>query len=153
MKYSIHRRRIVAAAAAAMAAGFVRFPEVARSATPKEKVIGITTKRFEFNPSVITIKKGEPVTLEFTALDVVMGFKLPDFGVRTDVIPGKTTRLRLTPEKTAAVGFPPTAKTRRPKTVLCRTSASTEARARKMTIGVAMPNTLPRPKKANQVCS
>ena len=97
MKYSIHRRRIVAAAAAAMAAGFVRFPEVARSATPKEKVIGITTKRFEFNPSVITIKKGEPVTLEFTALDVVMGFKLPDFGVRTDVIPGKTTRLRLVP--------------------------------------------------------
>ena len=64
MKYSIHRRRIVAAAAAAMAAGFVRFPEVARSATPKEKVIGITTKRFEFNPSVITIKKGESIVFD-----------------------------------------------------------------------------------------
>ena len=102
MKYSIHRRRIVAAAAAAMAAGFVRFPEVARSATPKEKVIGITTKRFEFNPSVITIKKGEPVTLEFTALDVVMGFKLPDFGVRTDVIADDAMRRELVANGVAA---------------------------------------------------
>ena len=97
MKHSIHRRRIVAAAAAAMAASFTRFAGGARSATPKEKVIKITTKRWDFNPSVIMIKKGEPVILEFTALDVVMGFKLPDFGVRTDVIPGKTTRLRLLP--------------------------------------------------------
>jgi cytochrome c oxidase subunit 2 len=68
-------------------------------------VIKITTKRFEFNPSVITLRKGEPVTLEFTALDVLMGFNLPEFGVRTDVIPGKTTRLRLTPMKTGMFVF------------------------------------------------
>ena len=28
-----------------------------------------------------------------------MGFNLPDFGVRADIVPGKTTRLRLVPDK------------------------------------------------------
>jgi cytochrome c oxidase subunit 2 len=102
MKYSINRRR---ALAGLVAAGSVGLLTAAGSAPPKQKVIKVTTKRFEFNPSVITLRKGEPVTLEFTALDIPMGFKLPDFGMRTDVIPGKTTRLRLTPAKAGTFVF------------------------------------------------
>ena len=74
-----------------------------RGEVKSARSVMITTPRTP-NPRIVRlaaagqmIKKGEPVTLEFTALDVVMGFKLPDFGVRTDVIPGKTTRLRLVP--------------------------------------------------------
>jgi len=104
MQQLINRRQIFAAAAA-IAVGTAGSLNLGRAAPLKEKVIKIATKRFEFNPSTITLKKGVPVTLEFTALDVVMGFNLPDFGVRTDVIPGKTTQLRLVPMKTGMFVF------------------------------------------------
>jgi cytochrome c oxidase subunit 2 len=35
----------------------------------------------------------------------VHGFNLPDFGVRTDVLPGKVTRIRFTPDKTGEFVF------------------------------------------------
>jgi cytochrome c oxidase subunit 2 len=65
-----------------------------------EPVIRITAKRFEYSPRTLTLKKGVPVVLELTALDRVHGFNLPDFGLRTDVLPGKVTRIRFTPNKT-----------------------------------------------------
>ena len=34
-----------------------------------------------------------------------MGFSVPDFGVRADIIPGKVGRLRLTPDKTGTFVF------------------------------------------------
>ena len=101
----MNRRRMLASAAAAVAVGPAGALSVGRAAPLKEKVVKITTKRFEFNPSTITLKKGVPVILEFTALDVLMGFNLPGFGLRTDVIPGKTTRLRLTPTQAGMFVF------------------------------------------------
>lgn len=77
----------------------------AQSAQPKEKVIKITAKKFNYSPGELKLKKGVPVILEFRSLDVVMGFNLPDFGVRADIIPGKTTRLRLVPDKTGTFVF------------------------------------------------
>jgi cytochrome c oxidase subunit 2 len=70
-----------------------------------EAVIHITAKRFEFTPRTLTLKKGVPVVLEVTALDRVHGFNLPDFGARTDVVPGKVTRIRFTPDKTGEFVF------------------------------------------------
>ncbi|MGZ5229185.1 MAG: cupredoxin domain-containing protein [Burkholderiales bacterium] len=78
---------------------------VAESATPREPVIKITTKRFDYSPAEVTVKKGVPVVLEFRSKDVIMGFNLPDFGVRADVVPGKVTRLRLVPDKTGTFIF------------------------------------------------
>jgi len=77
----------------------------AQSAQPKEKVIKITAKKFNYSPGELKLKKGVPVILEFRSLDVVMGFNLPDFGVRADIIPGKATRLRLVPDKTGTFVF------------------------------------------------
>ena len=37
--------------------------------------------------------------LEFHNDSVIMGFSAPDLGVRTDIPPGKVTRLRIVPEK------------------------------------------------------
>jgi cytochrome c oxidase subunit 2 len=78
---------------------------VAESATPKERIIKITTKRFDYSPAEVTVKKGIPIVLEFTSKDVMMGFNLPDFGLRGDIVPGKVTRLRLVPDKTGTFIF------------------------------------------------
>ncbi len=77
----------------------------AQSAEPKEKVIRITAKRFNYTPGEVTLKKGVPVILEFRSEDILMGFTLPDFNVREDIVPGKVTRLRLTPDKTGSFVF------------------------------------------------
>ena len=62
-----------------------------------EPVIKITAKRFEYNPSEITLKKGVPVTLELTALDRLHGFDIPQLGLRADVFPDQTVQVHLTP--------------------------------------------------------
>ncbi len=77
----------------------------AQSAEPKEKVIKITAKKFNYTPGEIKLKKGVPVILEFRTQDVLMGFNLPDFNARADIVPGKTTRLRLVPDKTGTFVF------------------------------------------------
>ena len=78
---------------------------VAQSAQPHERVIKVTARRFTYDPPEITVKKGEPVILEFRTADVFMGFNLPDFKTRADIVPGKTTRLRLVPDKTGSFVF------------------------------------------------
>ena len=74
-------------------------------AQPRERVIKIVARKFSFSPAEIQLKKGEPVVLEFTTLDVMMGFKATDFGVRTDIVPGQTSRLRFTPDKAGHFAF------------------------------------------------
>jgi cytochrome c oxidase subunit 2 len=94
------RRRLLAAAlAAAAGAAFCA------RALAQERVIRVTAKKFEFTPNDIELKKGEPVVLEFTSTDVLMGFSLPDFKVRTDIPPGAVTRLRLTPDRVGSFEF------------------------------------------------
>lgn len=75
------------------------------SAKPAEPVIKIVSKKFDFSPNEIKLKKGVPVILEFTTLDVVMGFSVPDLGARADIIPGQVSRLRLVPDKVGTFPF------------------------------------------------
>ena len=71
-----------------------------------EQVIKITAKKFEYSPNVITIKKGVPVILEFTSLDRVHGFTVPDLGgIRATIEPGKTTQVRIVAPKTGSYDF------------------------------------------------
>jgi cytochrome c oxidase subunit 2 len=62
-------------------------------------VVKISARMFEYNPSRIELKKGEPVTLELTSLDRLHGFNIPDLGLRADVLPGQTVTVDLLPEK------------------------------------------------------
>ena len=95
----------VAAAAGIAACVSLGTYVAAQSAEPKEKVIRITAKKFNYTPGEVKLKKGVPVILEFRTQDVLMGFNLPDFNVRADMVPGKTTRLRLVPDKTGTFVF------------------------------------------------
>jgi len=101
------RRRSVVfgAMAAAFGIGTAGAYVAAESAQPKEKVIKITAKRFAYAPGHVTVKKSVPLVFELTSLDVLMGFSLPDFNMRADMVPGKVTRLRLVPDKAGTFVF------------------------------------------------
>jgi len=90
------RRRVLAAGFAALAGAAFAAAGLAQ----QEKAIRITARKFEFVPDKIELKKGEPVVLEFTTADVLMGFNAPDFKVRADIAPGQVARVRLTPDRT-----------------------------------------------------
>ena len=64
------------------------------------RVITITAKRFAFTPAEIKLKKGDPVTIQLTTDDVTHGFFLRPLGIDSDIEPGKTTSLTVTPDKT-----------------------------------------------------
>ena len=90
----MRRRLLLALAAAGAAGGLGMLP-----AWSQDRVVRITARRFTYSPSVVTLKKGEPVVLELTTQDVFMGMNIPDFGVRSDIVPGKTMKLAFTPDK------------------------------------------------------
>jgi len=74
-------------------------------AQAQERVIKVVAKRFDYTPGDIQLKKGVPVVLELTSLDVMMGFNAPDFGVRSDIVPGTVSRVRFTPNKVGTFPF------------------------------------------------
>ena len=66
---------------------------------PEEpRAIAITAKRFEFVPSTITLKKGETVKLSVTSEDVTHGFFLRPLKIDTDLTPGETQQITVTPQ-------------------------------------------------------
>ncbi len=91
-----------AATAAALMGGGAR---AAFPARPKEHVVRIASRKFAFLPREVTVKKGEPVVFELTSADVIVAFSLPDFNIRTDIVPGKKSRLRFTPDKEGSFTF------------------------------------------------
>ena len=91
--------------AAAFAATAMTAAYVAAQPALNEPVIKITAKKFEYTPEKITLKKGVPVILELSTEDILMGFNAPDLGVRTDIVPGKTVRVRVVPTKVGQVEF------------------------------------------------
>ena len=93
----------VALLASALLSGLVVYTRA--NAVPVERVIHITAKKFDFSPGSITLKKGEPVVFEISSADREHGFNLRAFGVRTNVSPGKVSRIRFTPDKTGKFTF------------------------------------------------
>ena len=95
------RRRIVCAAAGlGLGLGVIELV-----AADDERIIPVIAKKFVFVPDEILIKQGESVVLELTAVEVTMGFSAPELGVRTDIVPGTVTRVRLTPAKAGRFQF------------------------------------------------
>jgi cytochrome c oxidase subunit 2 len=80
----------------ALVAGVTTVTHRAYAAEPR--VVEITAKRFGFVPEQITLKKGEPVTLRLHSEDVTHGFFMRKLKIDTEVEPGKTTDVTITPE-------------------------------------------------------
>ena len=83
----------------------VEYPVKAELTSQTEQIIKITAKKFEYSPSEIRLKKGVPVVLELTSLDRKHGFNCSKLGIRTDIEPGKVTRVPLTPQNTGIYNF------------------------------------------------
>ena len=99
----LHRRMFLRAAVAAgvvAAAG-----PVAILAQPKPRVIPILARKFTYEPAELTLKVNQPVIFQLTSADVVMGFSVPDFKTRATIIPGQTTEVAMTPDKTGEFIF------------------------------------------------
>jgi cytochrome c oxidase subunit 2 len=94
----------IAATIAVLAAGSL-VTYVAAQAAPRAKVIKVVAKRFDYAPAHLTLKKGVPVVLELSTRDVFMGFNLPEFKVRADVVPEKVTRITFVPDKAGTFTF------------------------------------------------
>lgn len=66
-------------------------------AQPAAREVEVVARRFQFTPQEIALKRGEAVTLAFTAIDFVHGFSVPDLKLRADLMPGRVTRVVLPP--------------------------------------------------------
>ena len=97
----LSRRRLILAGVASVVWELDRWA----FAQPIERVIPVVARKFVFLPNEIVLKRGEPVILEFTALEVVMGFSVPSLKLRTDIIPGQVARLRIVPETVGTFDF------------------------------------------------
>ena len=62
------------------------------------KVIEISAKKFEFSPSQITLKKGEPVILRLSSSDRVHGFMSKPLKIDTDIPADKSADIPVTPD-------------------------------------------------------
>lgn len=101
----MNRSRRTMLTGALAAAGTLALGGLARAAVAKPRVIKVVAKKFAYSPNRIEIKTGESVVLEFTALDFVHGFSLPDMNVRADLPPGQVTRVPLQPTTAGSFTF------------------------------------------------
>ena len=73
------------------------------SAPPVE--IKLSARKFEFEPSVITVRKDRPVRLLITAADVEHGFEIEEFGINKRLKPGAVTVVEFTPTRAGKFRF------------------------------------------------
>ena len=62
--------------------------------------IEVTAKQFSFEPSEITVKKGQPVVLVVKSADVEHGLRFRELNLNVKVPKGGTAELPFTPDKT-----------------------------------------------------
>ena len=99
------RRRICIAAVSGIGALLQRGAIGAGNAKVKERLIKIQAKKFRYTPNKIILKTGQPVVLEFTSVDFIHGFNIPDLNIRADLPPGQLTKVRFTPDKAGEYDF------------------------------------------------
>jgi cytochrome c oxidase subunit 2 len=62
--------------------------------------IDVIAKKFDYLPSEITLKRGEPVVLVLKSADVAHGIRFKELGIETKIGKGQTSELAFTPDKT-----------------------------------------------------
>jgi cytochrome c oxidase subunit II len=74
-------------------------------AQPEPQIVKIVAQRFQYTPGEFRVKTGRPIVLEFTSIDFVHGFNMPDLKMRSDLPPGMVTRVQVAPAKPGVYDF------------------------------------------------
>jgi cytochrome c oxidase subunit II len=96
---------LLAAGIVAVASALAAASDAPSSGGAAERVVQVSARRFSYTPDVIELELGVPAIVELTSLDREHGFAVPDLGLRIDVEPGKTARVRVVPEKVGTFPF------------------------------------------------
>jgi cytochrome c oxidase subunit 2 len=96
----MNRRLFTALLTGSAAAGAARL-----LAAETGREVSIAASRFEYTPDTVKAKVGETLTFVLTSLDRIHGFKMPEFGIRTDIVPDKETRVTITPTRPGTFAF------------------------------------------------
>lgn len=76
------------------------------SAPANLTVIEMSGDKFRFSPDTITVKKGQPVRIALTSVDMPHNFAVDELGVQGEIFqPGQTGNTDFTPEKTGEFEF------------------------------------------------
>lgn len=101
---TISRRQLLLRATL-VTAGAVSFRVVLGQVQAEPRIIGLTARRFTYEPNEIVLKAGEKVVIAIQALDFLHGMNLPDLGMRLDLMPGRVTRLELQPKEPGVIDY------------------------------------------------
>ena len=88
---------VVAPVRASLLPAFLANVSFGQDERPRE--ITVVAKRFEFNPSTITLRRGELVTLRLESLDVTHGLYLDGYDVQTKARPGMVGKVTFRADK------------------------------------------------------
>jgi cytochrome c oxidase subunit 2 len=92
-------RNLVAAITVCLVVTAPRFDRaIAAQAAPKH--IDVIAKRFTYEPSTVTLKKGEPTVITLKSADVAHGIHFKELNLQTKISKGGSSDLAFTPDKT-----------------------------------------------------
>lgn len=65
----------------------------------RQNRVEVVAKKFEFTPSEITLRKGEPVVLALKSVDTTHGIRISELGIDMKAGKGKSSEYSFTPDK------------------------------------------------------
>ena len=71
----------------------------------ESRTIEISAKKFSYSPNIITVAKGDNITIRLISEDVMHGFYLDGYAVETHAQPGSDASLTFVADKTGRFNF------------------------------------------------
>jgi heme/copper-type cytochrome/quinol oxidase subunit 2 len=108
---SVKARRLGQFAVALLAIGLAlafaqpALPRPAEDGARVERLVRIEASQYQFDPGVVRVKRGELVTIELVASDVVHGLYLDGYGLEMSADPGQTERLTFVADRPGTFRF------------------------------------------------
>jgi heme/copper-type cytochrome/quinol oxidase subunit 2 len=72
---------------------------------PSERLLRIEASQYRFDPGVVQVKRGDTVTIELVATDVVHGLYLDGYNLQMEADPGQTARLTFVADRAGTFRF------------------------------------------------
>lgn len=91
-------------ALAALAVGFAPFPSM-QTVPPATRVVRIEASQFSYSPSIVSVNRGDTVTIELESTDVVHGLYVDGYGVSVEADPGQTKTLTFVANRAGSFRF------------------------------------------------